>query len=282
MKVMVIGARGMLGTDLIQVFAGMAPFGLDLPEFNMTDRKQCLDRALGFAPEVIIDAAALTNVDYCETHEEEALLVNGQGTGNLAEAANKAGALLVYYSTDYVFDGRKNGGYLEDDPTNPVSIYGKSKLSGEEFVRSLCPKHLILRTSWLFGCHGKNFIRTIVGLARQGQQLRVVNDQQGSPTYSLDLAERTLTMLEAGCHGTYHVTNRGSCTWYELARRSLEWASVPGASIEPVSTVEFPRPAPRPACSVLVNARMESEGFEPMRSWEEAARAYVTSCLSGS
>ncbi len=282
MKVVVIGARGMLGTDLMEVFAPLAPFGLDLPEFDMTDKKQCRDLMLGYAPDVIIDAAALTNVDYCETHEEEALRVNGRGTGNLAEAACEARALLVYYSTDYVFDGRKTGGYFEDDATNPISVYGKSKLRGEEFVRSLCTKHLILRTSWLFGRNGKNFIRTIVGLARQGQPLHVVNDQRGSPTYSLDLAAQTQVMLDAGCLGTYHVTNRGSCTWYELACSTVEWASVADAVIEPVGTEEFPRPAPRPACSILINARLEREGLRPMRSWKEAAKGYVTSCLSAS
>lgn len=272
----------MLGSDLMQTLAAFEPLGLDLPEFDMTDEKQCRARVLAYAPDAIIDAAGLTNVDYCETHEEEAFLVNGRGTGNLAEAAQEAGALLAYYSTDYIFDGRKQSGYLEDDSPNPLSVYGKSKLRGEELVRSICPRHMILRTSWLFGCSGKNFIRTIVGIARQGQPLRIVNDQRGSPTYSKDLAALTLTLLQAGCLGAYHVTNGGSCTWYELALRSVEWASISGLSVEPVGTNEFPRPAPRPACSILINARLAREGFKPMRSWEEAARAYVSSCLSAS
>ena len=138
----------------------------------------------------------MTNVDYCETHAEEAFLVNGQGTGNLAAAAHALGAKLVYYSTDYVFDGTGAGAYHEQDAPNPLSVYGKSKLRGEEFVRSACPDHLILRTSWLFGCHGKNFIRTIVDAARERRALRVVDDQRGSPTYTRDLAARTLALLE--------------------------------------------------------------------------------------
>jgi dTDP-4-dehydrorhamnose reductase len=282
MKIMVIGCRGMLGTDLMRTFASLNPQGLDLPEFDITDEKQCRERVFAFAPDAIIHAAALTNVDYCESHEEEAFLVNGMGTGNLAAAARAASALLVYYSTDYVFDGASQDGYHEDDATNPISVYGKSKLHGEELVRSLCPDHLILRTSWLFGCHGKNFIRTIVDAAREGRPLRVVNDQRGSPTYSLDLAERTLAMLDAGCRGTYHATNSGACTWYELALFCVQWAAVPQAIVEPVRTDQYPRPAPRPANSILANARLVREGFEPMRPWQEAARDYIASCLSKS
>ena len=282
MKIMVVGCRGMLGTDLMRTFASLNPEGLDLPELDITDEKQCREQVSAFVPDTIINAAALTNVDYCESHEEEAFLINGTGTGNLAAAAHAASALMVYYSTDYVFDGASRDGYQENDATNPISVYGKSKLRGEELVRSLCPNHLILRTSWLFGCHGKNFIRTIVDAAREGRPLRVVNDQRGSPTYSLDLAARTLAMLQAGCRGTYHATNSGACTWYELALRCVQWAAVPQASVEPVGTDQFPRPAPRPANSILANTRMLRDGFEPMRPWQEAARDYIASCLSKS
>ncbi len=181
-------------------------------------------------PDVIIHAAALTNVDYCETHEEEAFRVNGEGTRNLAEAALAAHALLVYYSTDYLFDGAKPDGYREEDAPNPLSVYGKSKLMGESSVRATSPNHLILRTSWLFGCHGKNFIRTIVSLAQEGKPLRVVDDQRGSPTFTRDLAARTAFLLQAGCWGTYHVTNSGVCSWYELACRSVAWAGIDGIS----------------------------------------------------
>lgn len=280
MKIMVVGSRGMLGTDLMQALASHNLLGLDLPEMDITNARQCRAGVMDFRPDVIVDTAAMTNVDSCESHEEEALRVNGQGTGNLAAAAHAAGALMVYYSTDYIFDGTKTDGYLEEDAPNPLSVYGKSKLRGEEFVRSLCAEHLILRTSWLFGRNGKNFIRTIVDIAREGQPLRVVDDQRGSPTYTRDLAPYTLAMVEAGCRGTYHVTNSGSCTWYELALRAVEWAAVPGACVVPVKTHEFPRPAPRPACSILAHARLAREGFPPMRAWQEAVRDYITSCLS--
>jgi len=279
MKIVVVGARGMLGTDLMQVLAVHNAAGYDLPELDITDAGQCRELLRDAHPDVVIDAAALTNVDYCETHAEEAFEVNGQGTGNLAAAARELGAILVYYSTDYVFDGTGAGTYHELDTPNPQSVYGKSKLRGEEFVRAACPDHLILRTSWLFGCHGTNFIRTIVGRAREGRTVRVVDDQRGSPTYTPDLAARTLTLLEKGSRGTYHVTNSGSCTWYELARQAVAWAGIAGISIEPVKTHAFPRPAPRPACSILANTRMLQEGYPPMRPWEEAARDYVVSCL---
>jgi dTDP-4-dehydrorhamnose reductase len=244
------------------------------------DAGQCRRRAHDESPEVIINAAALTDVDYCESNPEEAFLVNGQGAGNVAEAAQAVGAILVYYSTDYVFDGTHTEPYREEDTPNPLSVYGKSKWNGEELVRSRCADHLILRTSWLFGCNGKNFIRTIVGAARKGQPLRVVDDQRGSPTFTRDLADRTLSLLDAGCRGTYHVTNRGDCSWYELAVRSVEYAAVAGAAVAPVKTHEYPRPAPRPACSVLAHARMQKEGFPPMRPWQDAARDYIVSCLS--
>jgi len=282
MKVMVIGARGMLGTDLMRALAAENPIGFDLPEMDITEAGQCRERVQEARPDVIIHSAALTNVDYCESHEEEAFLINGEGTKNLAVAAQTAGALLVYYSTDYIFDGTKPEGYHEEDAPNPLSVYGKSKLRGEECVRSHCPSHLILRTSWLFGCNGKNFIRTIVDAAGKGQLLRVVDDQRGSPTYTRDLAAQTLAMLRADCRGTYHVTNSGACTWYELALRSVAWAAIAGVRIEPVKTQEFPRPAPRPACSILAPTRLLREDIPVMRPWQEAAHDYVVTCLSTS
>jgi dTDP-4-dehydrorhamnose reductase len=226
-------------------------------------------------PDVVINAAAFTRVDDCETHKEEAFLINGQGAGNLAMAAASVNALLVHYSTDYIFDGLKKDAYLEADTPNPQSIYGKSKLLGEELIRQNCPSHLILRTSWLFGKNGPNFIRTIVGMARKGMPLRVVNDQKGSPTYSKDLAAHTLKMIDAGCRATYHLTNGGSCTWFELASKAIEWAAIKGISIVPVSTSEFPRPAQRPANSILDNAHLKRDGLPLMRHWQEAAREYI-------
>jgi dTDP-4-dehydrorhamnose reductase len=280
MKALIVGYLGMLGTDLMEEFgAHCQVFGVDQGEMDITRLDQCLARVQELRPDIILNAAALTRVDYCEDHEDEAYLANGKGPGNLAQAAAASNALLVHYSTDYVFDGLKQEAYLEQDAPNPRSVYGKSKLMGEDLIRQFCPSHMILRTSWLFGRNGNNFIRTIVNAAKQGKSLRVVNDQKGSPTYTKDLAAHTRRMIEAGCRSTYHLTNSGACTWYELAVHAVEWAGIRGATITPVSTQEYPLPAPRPANSTMANARLERDGLSPMRLWHAAAEEYVRSCL---
>jgi dTDP-4-dehydrorhamnose reductase len=282
MKILIAGSHGMLGADLVKTMQpGNEIQGVDLAEVDITRLEQCLAVAEKYRPDVIINAAAFTRVDDCETNPDIAFLVNGDGAGNLARSAAVSGASLVHFSTDYVFDGLKRDAYLEEDKPNPQSVYGKSKLAGEDQVCRYCPNHLILRTSWLFGLNGGNFIRTILNAARQGKALRVVNDQKGSPTYSRDLAVHTRSLIEAACRGVYHLTNSGSCTWFELAARAVDWAGIPGASVVPVSTSEFQRPAPRPANSVLANSRLQREGFPLMRSWQEAAREYVEEILTG-
>ncbi len=276
MKVLIVGCRGMLGTDLMTAFSRCHEvIGLDRPEIDIARPEQCLARAKDLHPAVLINAAAFTRVDDCETHEEEAYLVNGYGAGNLSKAAAATDSLLVHYSTDYVFDGHKKGAYLEEDAPNPQSVYGKSKLLGETLIRQNCSNHLIIRISWLFGPNGSNFIKTILDLAKTGSRLRVVDDQKGSPTYTRDVAEHTLRMIEAGCRSTYHLSNSGSCSWFELASRALEWAGFEGIPIAPVSTSEFPRPAPRPANSVLACARLEQDGLPMMRPWQAAVREYI-------
>jgi len=276
MKVLIVGCMGMLGSDLMARFGSCHQVrGVDQQEMDITRPEQCLEQIQDFRPDAVINAAALTKVDYCESNEREAFLVNGEGAGNLAKAAAECGALLVHYSTDYVFDGQKMEAYLEEDAPNPQSIYGKSKLLGEELVRRQCSDYLILRTSWLFGRNGRNFIRTIVDLARKGTPLRVVNDQRGSPSYSEDVASHTLRMVEAGCRSTYHLTNSGFCTWYDLAVKALEFMGMEGVPVTPVSTREFPRPAPRPANSVLANCRLERDGLPPLRPWQGAVREYI-------
>jgi dTDP-4-dehydrorhamnose reductase len=276
MKVLIVGNRGMLGKELMAVFSAIHDTaGFDLPELDITQLESCLARMEEFHPDVVINAAAYTRVDDCETHEHEAFRANAYGPGNLAKAAAKVGSLLVHYSTDYIFDGRKKDAYVEEDAPNPQSVYGRSKLLGENLIRENSSNHLILRTAWLFGPHGANFVRTIVDIAKNGKPLRVVNDQRGSPTYAKDLAEHTRLMIEAGCRSTYHLTNSGSCTWYDLTVKALEWAGLGGVPVTPVSTSEFPRPAPRPANSVLANAHLERDGIDLMRSWQIAAREYV-------
>jgi len=280
MRVLVVGSRGMLGTDLVGALEPLGEAaGLDLPELDITIPEQCRSAIAELRPAVVLNAAALTDVDYCESHSQEAFRINAEGAGNLARAAAHAGAHFVHYSTDYVFDGRSPEAFREEDNPAPLSVYGRSKLRGEELVRSLCPEGLILRTSWLFGPHGRNFIRTIVSAARRGRRLRVVDDQRGSPSYTRDLAAYTRRLVECQCQGIYHVTNAGSCTWYELALNVLTWAGLEGTEVEAVTTAEFPRPAPRPANSVLAGARLQKEGFPPLRHWTAAAEEYVRTFL---
>jgi dTDP-4-dehydrorhamnose reductase len=276
MKILIVGGRGMLGTDLMEAFSSVHDTTeMDLPELDITQLEQCHAKLKKFRADVVINAAAFTQVDACEAREKEAFLVNGDGAGNLAIAAAASGAMLVHYSTDYVFDGQKEAAYVEEDLPNPQNVYGKSKMLGETLIREHCPNHLILRTSWLFGPNGNNFIRTIVNAARKGNPLRVVNDQKGSPSYSKDLAAQTLRMIAAGCRSTYHVTNSGYCTWYELASEAVAWAGMQSIPIAPVSSSEFPRPALRPANSVLANAHLERDGLLLMRPWQAAVREYV-------
>jgi dTDP-4-dehydrorhamnose reductase len=279
MKSLIVGHKGMLGTELMTVFAAAGPVtGVDISDLDITDAVQCHEWVNRVGPDVIVNAAALTAVDYCESHEEEANRVNGEGPGNLAQAAAKSGALFVHYSTDYVFDGMKAAAYTEDDPTCPRSAYGRSKLLGENRVQASGSGYLILRTAWLFGCHGKNFIQTILRAARSGQQLRVVDDQRGSPTSARDLAAHTRRLVESGCRGIFHATNSGACSWYELAWRCIEWAGIKGVNLSPCSTAEYSLPAPRPANSVLAAIRLENCGIGAMRPWQEAARDYIREC----
>jgi len=279
MRILIAGARGMLGTDLVEELGPAHQVaGLGHGDLDITDAEHCKARVFEAHPEIVINAAAMTDVDGCESREEEAFLVNGHGAGNLAAAAAAIGSAVIHFSTDYIFDGTKDEPYCEEDTPNPRSIYGKSKLAGEQLVRAFCADHLILRTSWVFGSHGKNFIRTIAQAARRRGTLRVVNDQRGSPTCTIDLARYTRRMLEAGCRGTYHLTNSGSCTWYELAARVVEWLGL-DVPVLPVASTEYPRPASRPANSVLANGRLARERFPLMRPWQEAAEEYVKTGL---
>jgi dTDP-4-dehydrorhamnose reductase len=276
MKVLIVGNLGMLGSDLMKAFTpNHEVIGVDRAEMDVTDESQCNQCIRNLRPDVVINAAALTDVDYCEYHQEEALLINGDGAGNLARAAAAAGSQFVHYSTDYVFDGLKEGAYLEEDRPNPQSVYGMSKMRGEKLVRSCCPDALILRTAWLFGFNGKNFVRTILGAARERTHLRVVDDQKGSPSYTKDLAAYTVRMVSTKCRGIYHLTNAGSCTWYELAVHAMACAGITGVEVTPVTTADFPRPARRPANSVLENSRLRREGMPMMRPWQAAAQEYI-------
>jgi dTDP-4-dehydrorhamnose reductase len=222
-------------------------------------------------PRAAINCAAWTDVDGAEAHEEQALAVNGAGAGNVARAADAVGARVVQASTDYVFDGRKTIPYVEDDPPSPLGAYGRSKLAGEEAVAAAGPAHAIVRTAWLFGAGGRNFVDTMLALAEDRDEVRVVTDQVGCPTWTGQLAPALVELAERPDTGIFHVAAGGRCTWYELAVETFDAAGV-ACRVIPTTTESFPRPAPRPAFSVLESIRPEAPILPP---WQEGLRAYV-------
>lgn len=260
MKVLIIGAYGMLGHDLQAVFPAATLCGHQ--DLDITDEAAVERYIQGAKPGLVINAAAYTDVDGCEENRDLAFAVNGEAPGYIAAACQEVGATLVHYSTDYVFDGTKTS-YVESDETNPINVYGASKLRGEEEIARCMDDYRIVRTSWLFGLHGKNFVDTILSLSVRMDQVRVVDDQVGKPTYTKDLAEKTAEIV--GCPpGIYHLTNDGVCSWYEFASAFIDNAV-------PCSSAEFPRKAKRPAYSVLVNTKTP-----PLRHWREALADYLT------
>ena len=276
MKVMVTGAAGMLGHALVPVLRarGHEVLALDVAEADVTDAAVLGRYAHSFGPEWVAHLAAFTNVDLCESEPDTALRVNETGTRNAAQAAADAGAAVLAVSTDYVFDGMATTPRREDDPTVPVTAYGTSKLAGERAAREANPQHLIVRTAWLYGAGGRNFVDTIIGKARAGEPLRVVDDQRGSPTMTVDLAVALATLMDLGERGTFHVTNTGECTWHDLAVAACEDAGV-HAEIGRLSTAELARPARRPAYSVLATERYTLATGAALPGWRDALRRYL-------
>lgn len=258
-KTLIIGASGMLGSDLCKVFPDAVK--LTHHDLDITDREQVIESILKIKPDVVINAAAYTNVDGCEDNKELAFQVNGHGPGYIAEACARAGAKLVHFSTDYVFDGSKKE-YVESDTPNPINVYGHSKLLGEKKIIENMDGYRIVRISWLFGIHGKNFVETMLKLSREMGTVKVVNDQFGKPTYTTDLANKIKEIIELDS-GIYHITNDGVCSWYEFASSIVD-------NVIPCTSEEFQRKAKRPKYSVLVNTKTE-----PMRHWREALKDYL-------
>ncbi len=275
---LIVGARGMLGTHLVRLFqeSGSIPFAVDVDEVDITNADSVMtvfDRA---KPNTVINCAAFTDVDGCETATQEAFSVNAQGVENLSRASLQFHSILVHISTDYVFDGLKGSPYTEDDPMKPLGVYGASKAAGEARVREIIPEtHCIVRTQWLFGLYGKNFVEAILGLAQKQDVLRVVDDQFGSPTYAQDLAAGLIKLCGLGALGTFHVTNSGSTNWHGFASAILQRAGMDHVQMEPLSTSELNRPAPRPLYSVLDNSRYIAVAGSPLRSWEAALDEYM-------
>ncbi|HXW77895.1 MAG TPA: dTDP-4-dehydrorhamnose reductase [Acidimicrobiales bacterium] len=265
MRVLVTGALGQVGSELCELL-GAAPqhqlLALSHADLDISDRERTLQVTGEWEPEVIINAAAFTNVDACETNLDKAFGVNALGPRNVAEAAQMVGAHLVHVSTDYVFDGTSRSPYLEWDPPNPLSVYGRSKLAGEREVVSLQPGAAVVRSSWICGRYGPNMVKTVLRLARQPGQLRFVDDQRGCPTFASDLAAMLVQLAISRAPGVFHVTNQGPTSWFGFARDVLTAAGEDPARVLPIKTADLdpPRPAPRPANSVLDNAALRLLG----------------------
>ena len=273
---MVTGAAGMLGHAVVPLLRarGHETLALDLAEADVTDFAALQRRADTFRPDWVAHLAALTNVDGCESETGKALRVNGEGAGNAARAAAGVGASVMLVSTDYVFDGSGSMPWRETDAASPLSAYGRSKLAGEVAVREADEKHLIVRTAWLFGAGGRNFVDTILAKARQSGPLKVVDDQRGTPTWTGHFAAAITRLMESGAGGTWHVTNSGEATWHDLAVAACEDAGVK-AEIGRQSSAELGRPAGRPAFSVLDNGKFVAFAGSPLPHWRDGLRRHL-------
>ena len=289
MKLLITGARGQLGTELQALLqeggcslgtlpesirkANVIPISSDSLNYDDIDSVRGCFSAL--SPDVIINCVAYTNVNACEAERDDAFRLNALVPRNFAIAAEESGSVLIHVSTDYVFDGRTDEPYHEWDLCNPQNVYGKSKLMGEQYVREFCRRYMVVRTSWLYGRHGGNFVKAILKAAEEKGIVKIVNDQFGNPTNAEDLAYHLLRLANTCDYGLYHCTGNGVCTWYDFA---YEFIKLSGntCSITPCSTKEYPSPARRPAYSALDNCMLRCTIGDNMRDWQEAIKDYMS------
>ncbi|MCR8645200.1 dTDP-4-dehydrorhamnose reductase [Paenibacillus sp. N1-5-1-14] len=282
MKVLITGAGGQLGHDLIRVLqdehevTAYKRIELDITQFSKVSEVITQDR-----PDVIVHAAAFTNVDRAQIDRDAAYQVNATGAWHVAAVASQIGAKVVYVSTDYVFNGTKREAYRETDQVSPVSVYGASKLYGEQFTQLLCPQSYIVRTSWLYGASGSNFVTKVLAHAASHRKLTMVDDQFGSPTYTLDLAIWIAALIQTNKYGLYHVSNRGSCSRYEFARTILDHYGLSDVPITPIATAPAPHVAPRPHYSVFDDEAIRVQELPRMRVWSEALRDFLENDWQG-
>lgn len=279
MKILITGAAGMLGTDLRKALRSheLIPTDItgDFLKLDITDTCEVARTIRDLSPDVVVHCAAYTDVDGCEREPDKAYRLNALGTWNVASACPKSGSAMIYISTDFVFDGDKGEPYTEYDAVNPLGHYGASKLAGERHVRELCPEHYIVRTAWLYGEHGKNFPFSILNAAKAGKELKVVSDQIGSPTFTADLAKIIGEFPGGRLYGTYHVTNKGSCSWHEFATKILALAGMADIEIKPITSDKWPTPTRRPKYSVLRHYALELQGRDNIRPWEDALQDFI-------
>jgi dTDP-4-dehydrorhamnose reductase len=286
----VTGGGGQLGTDAVRLFQedGHDVIATDVASLqstsirplDITDTEATRKALLDWRPDLVFHGAACTNVDGCERDPDLAYRVNALGTWSVASACREIDAALVAISTDFVFSGDSDRPYMEFDQPNPVSHYGASKLAGERLAQTACPRTYIVRTSWLYGVHGKNFPYTMINLARTRPELSVVADQVGTPTYSIDLVDAIKVIIKGSLYGIYHVSNAGCTTWHGFARAVLDRAGFQNVSIEPITSAEFPSPTKRPAYSVMRRYALELMGKDDLRPWEAALDDFIAAAHS--
>lgn len=292
MKILITGSRGQVGSQLINILnKGMSEIG-EIPrelknaevvgkssqELDITNLDRVKSSIREIKPNVVINAAAYTNVDQCEINQEKAFNVNALGAKNLAIACNDIDAKLVHISTDYVFSGVGNIPFKETDETSPQSVYGKSKSMGDDFVREFSSKYFIVRPSWVYGYNGKNFVYTILKAAKESESLVVVNDQRGNPTNAEDIAHHILKLIITDKYGIYHCSGHGECSWYDFACKIVELAKIP-CKINPCTTDEYPSPTKRPAYSALDNGKLSRTVGDEMRNWEDALKVFIENVI---
>jgi len=277
LRILILGHRGMLGSDLcLRLGASHDVTGKDIVDFDITSAVACQDVISEVRPEIVINAAAYTDVDGCEANREKCFSVNAAGVKNVVQACKDI--KVVHFSTDYVFDGRKGIPYLEDDLCRPVSVYGQSKLEGELFLQAfsqILSPFLLIRTAWLYGVNGRNFVKTIMEKARTSKTIDVVDDQIGSPTYTWDLAAAVQLLIEGHHTGVFHVTNSGYCSWYEFAVKILECTGMEDVEVRPIKSDQLTRPASRPSYSVLNCEKFQRATGGTMRDWRVALHDYI-------
>jgi len=276
MKVLITGAEGQLGYGVkrILINRNYDVYALGKNDLDITNQEAVSSKIHEIKPEVVIHCAAYTNVDQAEIDSQSAYLVNSKGTKFLVQAAEEVNSKIVYISTDYVFNGKASTPYKPSDIKTPLGVYGKSKSLGEQHVINYSSKYFIIRTAWVYGENGKNFVKTMLKLAEKHNEIKVVNDQIGSPTYTLDLANLIERIIQSDNYGVYHATNSGECTWYEFAEAIFELKDI-FMKVTPCTTQEFSRPAPRPQYSVLDNHCLIDNGFMPLRHWKKALSEFL-------
>jgi len=282
MRVLVTGAKGQLGTDLMNELKkqGLEGIGVDVEEMDITDAAACQRVISGANVDAVIHCAAYTAVDAAEDHVELCRKINGEGTRNVAVACRDAGVKMMYISTDYVFDGQGTRPWEPDDERAPLNVYGLTKYEGELAVEELLERYFTVRIAWVFGVAGKNFIKTMLRLGKERGAVSVVDDQIGSPTYTYDLARLLVDMIQTDKYGRYHATNEGLCSWYEFAKEIFHQAGMDEVSVTPVSSDQFPAKAVRPSNSRMSKEKLTESGFVRLPSWQDALGRYLREITS--